>query len=109
MLKLMNEVAELKANMHAQPAAPAAAEGGADVSAAIDKLAGSLNDRLEKFGRKMGISSAVDSQDVKFDGLFEKEGGGELESNMDTVQVKKKTEGGIHANLERLRKLKGNG
>ena len=111
-MRLMQEVAELKANMGAtaEPQAPAADAG---VTAAIDKLAGTLNDRLEKFGRKMGISSAVEGKDLNFDALFEKEFENDpsktLESNMDSVQIKKKQEGGISANLERLRKLKGGG
>jgi len=108
MMKLMNEVAQLKASMMSRPEPgmqPVA--GDANLTAAIDKLAGSLNDRLEKFGRKIGVSSAVEARNVKFDGLFDKTAGKDLESNMDSVQVKKKSEGGIAANLERLRKLKG--
>lgn len=114
-MKLMTEVAELKANMSAGTPQPQQAGPGADegITAAIDKLAGTLNDRLEKFGRKMGISSAVEGQQVNFDALFEKEfdqdSSQKLESNMDSVQAKKKQEGGISANLERLRKLKGGG
>ena len=77
-------------------------------SAAIEKLAGSLNDRLEKLGKKMGISAAVEGGDVKFDGLF-KDTGKDLESNMGNIQVKQKSAGGIAANLERLKKLKGGG
>ncbi len=82
--------------------------GSPDISAAIEKLAGSLNDRLEKLGKKMGISAAVEGEDIKFDGLF-KDTGKDLESNMDNIQVKKKVGGGIAANLERLKKLKGGG
>ena len=90
--------------------APAAAAlaGSPDLSAAIEKLAGSLNDRLEKLGKKMGISAAVEGGDVKFDGLF-KDTGKDLESNMGNIQVKQKSAGGIAANLERLKKLKGGG
>ncbi len=79
-----------------------------DLSAAIEKLAGSLNDRLEKLGKKMGISAAVEGEEVKFDGLF-KDTGKDLESNMGNIQVKQKSAGGIAANLERLKKLKGGG
>ncbi|MGE3171241.1 MAG: hypothetical protein AB7O97_01365 [Planctomycetota bacterium] len=86
----------------------AAIAGAPDLSAALEKLAGSLNDRLEKLGKKMGISSAVEGDEVNFDGLF-KDTGKELESNMENIQVKKKAGGGIAANLERLKKLKGGG
>jgi hypothetical protein len=112
MLRLMNEVAELKASMTGRHAGgtAAGASGQSDaLAAALSKLAGSIDDRLEKFGRKIGISSAVEAREVNFKGLFDKDGGKELESNMDQVQMKKKTEGSIHANLERLRKLKGDG
>lgn len=92
----------------AGPQTGLAAAGSPDISAAIEKLAGSLNDRLEKLGKKMGISAAVEGEEVKFDGLF-KDTGKTLESNMDNIQVKKKAGGGIAANLERLKKLKGGG
>ena len=78
MMRLMNEVAELKASMNA-PAGPSAAPEAArdpGINQAIDRLAGTLNERLEKFGRKIGISSAVEGQQANFEGLFEKGGGG---------------------------------
>ncbi|MEY4675407.1 MAG: hypothetical protein RL148_3191, partial [Planctomycetota bacterium] len=77
-----------------------------DFSAALEKLAGTLNDRLEQIGRKMGISSAVEADTVNLDGLFRDEGK-QVESNIDAVDAKQKTGGGIGANLERLKKLKG--
>jgi DNA mismatch repair ATPase MutL len=113
LLSLMNEMASMKASMlhpHAVPAAaPAAAAPGTDVSAAIEKLAGSLTDRLEKLGKKMGVSAAVESdQPVDFSGMF-KDTGKELESNIENIEVKQKAGGGIAANLARLKKLKGGG
>jgi hypothetical protein len=90
-------------------AAPAAAAPAVDVSAAIEKLASSLNDRFEKLGKKMGISSAVGGdQPVDLGGLFKSADAG-LESNMNNVETKQKTGGGIAANLARLKKLKGGG
>ncbi|GDY02630.1 hypothetical protein LBMAG49_19590 [Planctomycetota bacterium] len=79
-----------------------------DVTAALEKLAGSLNDRLEKMGKKMGISAAVEAGELNFDGLF-KDSGKALESNMNNVEVKQKTGGGIAANLAKLKKLKAGG
>ena len=92
----------------ARPAAAAAGGIAAtpDVTAALEKLAGSLNDRLEKLGKKMGISAAVEGGEVKFDGLF-KSADKDLESNMGNVEVKQKAGGGIAANLAKLKKLKG--
>lgn len=111
LMSLVNELAGLKAQMAiqqvAQPA-PAAAAPVPDFTAALEKLTGSLNDRLEKLGRKMGVSAAVEAGDVKFDGMF-KDDGKQLESNMDNIQVKQKAGGGIAANLARLKKLKGGG
>src|SRR5262245_56766529 len=110
------EIATLKAQLEGGGAAGVACTAGAgtaapaaaapEISAALEKLAGSLNDRLEKLGRKMGISAAVEGEEVKFDGLF-KDTGKTLESNMENIQVKQKAGGGIAANLERLKKLKG--
>lgn len=115
LLSLVQEMTTLKANLLAQqaakPAAPAAAAAapGADFTAAIEKLAGSLNDRLEKLGKKMGVSAAVESDaPVDFGGLF-KDTGKALESNIDNIEVKQKAGGGIAANLARLKKLKGGG
>ncbi len=108
--RLMQEVAALKATMHPQPVVQAAPAPNTDaLAAALDKIAGSLNDRLDSFGRKMGISSAVDASEVNFDGLFKHNDEAKIESNMDTVQLKQKSGGGIAANLEKLRKLKGGG
>lgn len=93
----------------ATPAPIAATSPGLDVSAAIEKLASSLNDRFEKLGRKMGISSAVgNDQPVDLGGLFKDSGPG-LESNINNVESKQKAAGGIAANLARLKKLKGGG
>lgn len=101
-------VAAAAASVQAAPAAAAAAPA-VDVSAAIEKLASSLNDRFEKLGKKMGISSAVGGdQPVDLGGLFKSADDG-LESNMNTVETKQKSGGGIAANLARLKKLKGGG
>lgn len=114
MMSMVQELANLKATMAAQqapPAAPAApAPAAPDFSAALEKLTGSLNDRLENLGRKMGVSSAVESDaPLDFGGMFDDDQKVELESNMDNIKVKTKTAGGIAANLARLKKLKGGG
>ncbi|MCA8948074.1 MAG: hypothetical protein KDE27_01145, partial [Planctomycetes bacterium] len=109
LMSLFQEMATMKANMQTAQAQAPAASGGGDLSAALDKLTSSLNDRLESFGKKMGISSAVESDvPTDFSGLFK---GVEqnLESNMDNVKIKQKAGGGIAANLARLKKLKGGG
>lgn len=109
LMSLVNELAGLKAQLAIQQAPqPAAAAPAPDFTAALEKLTGSLNDRLEKLGRKMGVSAAVEAGDVKFDGMF-KDDGKQLESNMDNIQIKQKAGGGIAANLARLKKLKGGG
>lgn len=109
LMSLMQEMATMKASMmHPQPGSGAGA-AGTDVSAAIEKLTGSLNDRLEKLGKKMGVSAAVDGDaPVDFGGLF-KDSGKALESNIENIEVKQKAGGGIAANLARLKKLKGGG
>lgn len=103
-----NVAAAAQATPGAAPVAAAAAPA-VDVSAAIEKLATSLNDRFEKLGKKMGISSAVGGdQPVDLGGLFKGADAG-LESNINNVETKQKSGGGIAANLARLKKLKGGG
>jgi hypothetical protein len=108
LLALVHEMANMKAGlMQQQQQQPTAA--APDLTAALDKLAGTLNDRLETLGRKMGVSSAVGGDaPVDFGGLFKTEDKG-LESNMENIQVKQKAGGGIAANLAKLKKLKGGG
>src|SRR5262249_46058627 len=110
-----DEIARLQSELQtARGARSPANAGGApmaaapDVTAALEKLAGSLNDRLEKLGKKMGISAAVEGGELKFDGLL-KDADKALESNMDNVEIKQKAGGGIAANLAKLKKLKGGG
>lgn len=110
LMSMVQEMANLKASLmqrEAQERAPAA-PAGVDFTAAIEKLTGSLNDRIEKIGKKMGVSAAVESDaPLDFGGLFKDDGGSSLESNMDNIEVKQKAGGGIAANLARLKKLKG--
>jgi hypothetical protein len=107
MAMMMNEIATLKASMLHKQGAPKG--DGSGLADALEKIAGSLNDRLDQFGRKIGISSAVAADAVHFDALFNKHEAAPIESNMDAIEVKQKTGGGIAANLERLKKLKGGG
>lgn len=100
-MQLLQQFATMKGTPQAGPA-------GAELSSAIDKLSNTLNERLEKFGRKMGVSSAVEAGPVKLDGLFRNDDV-KLESNIDSIEVKQKKGGDIAANLERLKKLKGGG
>lgn len=113
MMSMVQELANLKATMAQQQAqpAPAAPQAAApDFSEALEKLTGSLNSRLETLGKKMGISSAVESdQPLDFGGMFKDAGESDLESNMDNIKVKQKSAGGIAANLAKLKKLKGGG
>lgn len=107
LMAMMHEMANMKASLMTQSQQPQAAAPGLDLGAAIDKLAGSLNDRLEKFGKKMGISAAVEVEAPKdFSGLF-RDADLKVESNIEQVQVKQTSGGGIAANLAKLKKLKG--
>ncbi len=111
MMSMMQELATLKASMAtgggAAAAQPAAAQ---DFTAALDKLAGTLNDRLDSIGKKVGISAAVGGDaPVDFGGLFKDDGDESVESNMENIQVKQQSGGGIAANLAKLKKLKGGG
>ena len=106
-MSLVNEMATMKANLLQQQQGSAKAAPSGDFTAAFEKLAGSLNDRLESIGKKMGVSSAVGGDaPVDFGNLF-KDTGKDLESNMENIEVKQKAGGGIAGNLARLKKLKG--
>jgi len=74
----------------------------------LDSIAGALDAKLEKMGKKMGISAAVGDEAADLEALF-KDGldDGDVESNIDTVELEKRESGGIAANLERIKKLKG--
>ena len=103
------ELAALKANVAQQGASTSGAPASSvDVAAALDKLAGTLNERLDTFGKKLGVSAAVGGDaPVDFGGMFREDVDRELESNMSDIQTKQQAGGGIADNLAKLKKLKG--
>ncbi|PIE23478.1 MAG: hypothetical protein CSA62_07625 [Planctomycetota bacterium] len=108
MMKMMEEIQTLKAQAQgtqASAAAPAPADDG--LASKLDQLVSGLDKKLESFGKKMGISAAVDNAEVDYSGLFEKDGASNVETNMGDVEVEKRKGGGIAANLERMKKLRG--
>lgn len=93
----------------AEPAPEAAQPGSDQITSVVDQLSNAMNDRLDQMSKKLGISTAVDADEVNLDALFDQDDSGNTtESNLDEMQIKKKTGGGIASNLERLKKLKGN-
>lgn len=109
MAAMMNELAGLKAQVGEQTQQAAAPQAPAFDPSVLDGLVNSMNDRLESFGKKMGISSAVEAENVDYSQMFAQSDDVELESNLDTMDVKAKAGTGIAANLDRLRKLKNGG
>ena len=123
MMRMMDEIQSLKSQQAAPLAAPAAPTTASSASAAAapasaaggvdDKLqaiVGALNDKLEQLGKKMGVSAAVDTSELDFDGLVSHAVDGvDLESNMGSVEVEQRASSGIAANLARIKKLKGGG
>ncbi|MEC9047342.1 MAG: hypothetical protein VYA51_04955 [Planctomycetota bacterium] len=103
------ELAALKANVAQQGASTSGAPASSvDVAAALDKLARTLNERLDTFGKKLGVSAAVGGDaPVDFGGMFREDVDRELESNMGDIQTKQRAGGGIADNLAKLKKLKG--
>ncbi|MCA8943225.1 MAG: hypothetical protein KDB80_11750 [Planctomycetes bacterium] len=85
-----------------------AGDSGAQIASVVDQLSNKMNERLDQMSKKLGISTAVDADQVNLDALFNQHDTAPTESNLDDMQVKKKTAGGIASNLERLKKLKGN-
>jgi chromosome segregation ATPase len=104
------ELEQTQSELQAVREMPAPAAAPPDFSEALEKLTGSLNDRLEKIGKKMGVSAAVeDDSPVDFGSMFDDDFDSKLESNMDNIKVKQKAVAGIAANLAKLKKLKGGG
>jgi hypothetical protein len=108
LLQLMNQVLALKAGGAAEPASASA--GNLDsLTSALEKMTSTFEQRLEKFGKKLGVSGAVEVDPAQLDGLLKHMDDVKLESNMSDVDVKKKSGAGIAGNLARLKKLKGGG
>jgi hypothetical protein len=103
------ELEQQLASMRTAVGQAAAGVGDAGIASVLDKLSNSLNERLESFGRKIGVSSAVESGPVDIGSLFSKHEDKKLESNLDSLQLKQKSAGGIAENLAKLKKLKGGG
>jgi len=111
--RLAAEVARLNERMNATPppAAPAPAPAATAESQALatrlDALSQGIADRLEKFGRTIGVSSAVDAQEVKYDALFNKQDS--FESNLNTLEVKERQGSGIRGALDRMKRMRLSG
>ncbi len=107
--KLAAEVARLSERIDAAPAtAPAGSGADSAENAALhqrlETLSSGISEKLEKFGRSIGVSSAVEVDGPKYDALFEKVDS--LESNMGTVEVKQRKGSGIGGVLERMKKMR---
>ena len=109
-----SQVSELE-NLIATEAVSPGGEAPADAAPAsameedLAAIVGSLDDRLDKLGRKMGVTSAVES-DIDYSTLVNStmaEDEPDLESNMDAVDIEKREGAGIEANLARMKKLRG--
>lgn len=108
MMKMMEEIQTLKSQAQGAPAAQAPA-ADAGLASKLDQLVSGLDKKLESFGKKIGISAAVDSSEVDYSRLFEKDAGQNVETNMGDVELEKRKGSGIAANLERMKKLRGGG
>ncbi|MFQ5503969.1 MAG: hypothetical protein ACE5F1_04125 [Planctomycetota bacterium] len=97
----------LPGQAHGAPVPVVSSEAEDALAQKLEAIAGSLDEKLEKMGKKLGISAAVGDEEVNLEGLFNEDLEGDMESNMDSVEVKKRQGGGIAANLDRIRKLKG--
>ena len=110
MLKMMEQLMDLKTQAAAPVQAPQGGGSSEDALASkLDAIVGSLDKKLESFGKKMGVSAASDTGEVDLGNLFDSSMDVEMESNMDTVELEKRESGGIAANLERIKKMKGGG
>jgi hypothetical protein len=110
--KLADQVAKLGEKLERSPLAPgqpAAAMPTADMGALqqrLDAMTNGIAERLEKFGRSVGVSSAVDAPEVKLDAIFNKND--KLENNLGSVEIKKQKGSGIGGALDRMKKMRLN-
>ncbi len=114
MMKMMEELMTLKAQVQQGTPGAQAAPAEGDISgleAQLSKIAGALDDKLDRFGKKMGLSSAVDTANVDFSKLADRalEESAKLESNVDDVEIEKRKGAGIMGNLDKIRKMRGGG
>jgi DNA mismatch repair ATPase MutL len=110
MLKMMEQLMDLKTQAAAPVQAPQGGGSSEDALASkLDAIVGSLDKKLESFGKKMGVSAASDTGEVDLGNLFDSSLDVEMESNMDTVELEKRESGGIAANLARIKKMKDGG
>ncbi len=116
MMKMMEELMTLKAQVQqgAQGAPASTAGSGGEMNgleAQLSKIAGALDEKLDRFGKKMGLSSAVDTAQVDFSKLADRalEESSKLESNVDDVEIEKRKGAGIMGNLDKIRKMRGGG
>ena len=109
--RLAREVALLHDKMATQQQAPvqvqvpvAATLDTTALSSSLEKLSKGIEERLEKFGRSMGVSSAVEVGEVQYDKLFSSQQ--KLESNVSTVDIKERKGAGIGGVLDRMKKMR---
>lgn len=111
MRRVLGEMAEIRSGMTQQvqqaEVDSRTASSSDHVAAALDKIASSIDGRLEEFGRTMNGKAGVEADGVHLAGLFSQDYESELESNIQDVQLKKAAGAGIAGNLKRLRKLRG--
>jgi len=108
---LAREVAALRESVNQRMVAPLGGQPhSADFEVAFDKLASKLGDRLDTFGKKLGLGNAigVDAQ-VNIGSIFDDDGATDLESNMQDIQPHQQVGGSIAENLAKLRALKADG
>jgi hypothetical protein len=111
MMRMMEELHTLRQQVPSTAGGmPAQATGNVEtlLDKKLQQIVGSLDDRLDKLGRKMGISTAIDTASVDFAGLVNKTvaESDNLESNVDNVGTEKRDSAGIGANLDRIKKLR---
>lgn len=106
--KLAEQVAKLTEKMSAAPEPVAPSAGAApelgSLNQRLDALTNGIAEKLERFGRSMGVSSAVEAAPIAYDQMFQSNE--KLESNLGSVERKQQKGGGIGGALERMKKMR---
>lgn len=104
MSAILAELRQLKDTVERAPA-PTAAAPALDASKMMESLGEAMEKKLDKLGRKLGMSSGPEiAAGISFDGLFASSAN--IESNLEQVEVKEREGGSIQDAVARMKAMR---
>jgi chromosome segregation ATPase len=112
LLKMVSRLHEELAGIRASLGGAAGAAGAAqaptgEIEKKIEAIASRLGDRLDRIGKKVGISSAVEVDPASLDRIFENEP--EMESNLENLEMHEERGSDVSDAVQRARNLRRKG